>query len=297
MPAIITDILKKDLLAELKSDFDSAASEYYIGLGRSELWDTSDTVVTPTQSSRTVNQFRHSLQGIKKTLGASYIIPRYNWTSGTTYTAYDDNTVGYPTNSYYVKTPSNQIYICLTQGKNANGAAVPSTIEPTSVATTPVTLADGYTWKYLYSIGAVPASRFLTANYMPVQFIDSADNPNQTLQKSVQDAAIAGEVSSIIVTSGGTGYSTGSPPTITVVGDGASAAATATVSGGAVVKIEMTNRGSGYTYANIVFSSGVATARPILSPTGGFGADPRNDLRSNAIMFNARPDGAESGNY
>ena len=57
----------------------------------------------------------------------------------------------------------------------------------------------------------------------------------------------------------------------------------------------MTNRGSGYTYANIVFSSGVATARPILSPTGGFGADPRNDLRSNAIMFNARPDGAESG--
>lgn len=295
MPAIITDILKKDILAELKADFDSAASEYYVGLGRSELWDDSDNVVTPTQSDRTINLFRHSLQGIKKISDVSYVIPRYNWSSGSIYTAYDDNVAGYPTNAYYVRTAANQVYICLQQGRNAQGQAVPSTVEPTSISTAPVTLGDGYTWKYLYTIGAVPASRFLTANYMPVQLIDSAENPNQTLQKSIQDAAIPGQISGIAVTSGGTGYSAGSPPTVTIVGDGDSAQATATVSGGAVVKIEMTNRGSGYTYANVKFSSGAASARAILAPSAGFGADPRIDLRSSALMFNGRPDGTENG--
>jgi hypothetical protein len=109
-----------------------------------------------------------------------------------------------------------------------------------------VTLGDGYTWKYLYTIGAVPASRFLTANFMPVQFIDSAENPNQTLQKSIQDAAVPGQISGIAITSGGTGYV--SAPTVSIIGDGDSATATATISGGAVVKVEMTNRGSNYTY-------------------------------------------------
>lgn len=295
MPAIITDILKKDFLLKLKEDFDSAASEYYVGLGRSELWNDSDIATTPTQSSRTINQFRDSLQGIKKIQDASFVVPRNNWSSGTIFTAYDDNVSGYPTNAYYVRTASNQVYICLQQGRNAQGQAVASTVEPTSVLTTPQTLDDGYTWKYLYTIGAVPASRFLTANFIPVQFIDSAENPNQTLQKSIQDAAIPGQISGIAVISGGTGYSSGSPPAVTIFGDGDSAQATATVSGGAVVKVEMTNRGSNYTYASINFSSGTASARAILSPAAGFGADPRNDLRSTAIMFNGRPDGAETG--
>jgi hypothetical protein len=293
MPAIITDILKKDLLAELKSDFDSAGSEYYVGLGRSELWDDSDNVVTPTQSDRTSNLFRYSLQGIKKIQDVSYVVPRFNWSSGTIYTQYDDSVAGYPTNAYYVRTAANQIYICVQQGRNAQGQAVPSTVEPTSVSTAPVTLGDGYTWKFLYTIGAVPASRFLTANFMPVQIIDSAETPNQILQKSIQDAAIPGQISGIAVTSGGTGYA--SAPTVSIIGDGDSAQAIATVSGGAVVKVEMTNRGSNYTYASINFSSGNAVARAILSPLSGFGADPRNDLRSSALMFNGRPDGTESG--
>jgi hypothetical protein len=296
MPAIITDTLKKNLLADLKTDFDSAGSEYYVGLGRSELWDDSDNVVTPTQSARTINQFRNSLQGIKKISDLSYIVPRFNWSSGTIYSAYDDNAVGYPTNAYYVRTSANQIYICLEQGKNAQGQVVPSTIEPTSVVSAAQKLADGYTWKYLYTIGAVPASRFLSANFMPVQFIDSADNPNQALQKTIQDTAIPGQISRIALISGGTGYSSGSPPTVSIFGDGDSAQAIATVSGGAVVKVEMTNRGSGYTYANVEFSSGTASARAVLSPINGFGADPRDDLKSTAVMFNGRPNDTEGGN-
>ena len=293
MPAIITDILKRDLLAELKSDFDSAGSEYYVGLGRSELWDDSDNVVTPTQSDRTIDLFRQSLQGIKKIQDVSYIVPRYNWSSGTIYTAYDDNLSSYPSNAYYVKTDANQVYICLQQGKNAAGAAVTSTVEPTGVATTPFTTADGYVWKFLYSITALQANRYLSANYQPVQLIDSAANPLEQLQVDIQNAAIGGQILNVAVTAGGTGYS--SAPTVTITGDGDSAEATATISGGEVVKVEMTNRGSGYTYADVSFSSGAAAARAIISPTNGIGADPRIDLRSSALMFNGRPDADEDG--
>lgn len=293
MPAIITDILKKDLLAELKSDFDSAGSEYYVALGRSELWDDSDNVVTPIQSQRTVDLFRRSMQGIKKIQDVSYVVPRNNWSSGTIYTAYDDNISAYPSNTYYVKTDSNQVYICLQQGKNANGAAVTSTVQPTGTLTTPLETADGYIWKYLYTITALKASRFLSANYQPVQLLDSADNLLETLQIAVQDAAIGGQITGVAVTAGGSGYS--SAPTITIDGDGDSAEATATISGGEVVKIEMTNRGSGYTYASVNFSSGEASARAILSSAAGIGADPRIDLKASALMFNGRPDDDEDG--
>ena len=293
MPAIITDTLKRDLLAEIKSDFDSAGSEYYVGLGRSELWDDSDNVVTPVQSARTIDLFRRSLQGVKKIQDVSYIVPRYNWSSGTIYSAYDDNFSAYPSNAYYVKTDANQIYICLQQGKNATGAAVTSTIEPTGTLTTPFTTADGYVWKFLYSITALKANRFLSANFQHVELLDSASNPLETLQINVQNAAISGEIVGLAVTGGGTGYS--GTPTVTITGDGDSAQATATISGGAVVKLEMTNRGSGYSFANVSFSTGAASARAILSTPGGIGKDPRNDLRSNALMFNGRPDADENG--
>jgi len=293
MPAIITDTLKRDLLAEIKSDFDSAGSEYYVGLGRSELWDDSDNVVTPVQSARTIDLFRRSLQGVKKIQDVSYIVPRYNWSSGSIYSAYDDNFSAYPSNAYYVKTDANQVYIVLQQGKNSAGAAVTSTIEPTGTLTTPFTTADGYVWKYLYSITALKANRFLSANFQPVELLDSASNPLETLQINVQNAATAGEIVGLAVTSGGTGYS--GTPTVTITGDGDSAQATATISGGQVVKLEMTNRGSGYSFADVSFSTGAASARAILSTSGGIGKDPRNDLRSSALMFNGRPDADENG--
>jgi hypothetical protein len=293
MAAIITDKLKRQLIDDLYADFQDSATYYFAGLGRAELWNDSDIVDTPTNSTRTVDLFKRNLQGVKQITDVSYTVPRYNWSSGTIYTAYDDNQAGYPTNAYYVITATNQVYICLQQGKNALGAAVASTVEPTSTSTSPVSTADGYIWKYLYTVTSFDASRFLAANFIPVKLIDSADDAIEELQKNVQDAAVSGAIGQIVVTSGGSGYA--SAPTVTIVGDGSSAAATATISAGAVTKVEVTNRGSGYTYANVKFSTGSATARVVLSPAGGFGADPRDDLKATALMFNSRPNDTELG--
>jgi len=292
--AVITNKLKKILAQDLKDDFDSAGTYYYVGLGRSELWNDSDIVPDVDNSYREATLFRYDLQGVKLVDDAEFVVPRNNWVAGTIYSAYDDNTFLAPENPYYVITQSNQIYVCVQQGKNALGQAVPSVVEPTSTAVTPQTLSDGYTWKFLYSISAFEANRFLAANWMPVTIIDSSDGSfKQDQQIAVQNAAIPGEILSIVVTNGGTGYS--SAPTITITGNGDSAEATATISGGSVVKVEMTNRGSGYTAADVEFSSGDATARAVLSPINGLGADPRDDLRSTSLMFNGRPDGDEGG--
>lgn len=47
MAAIITDKLKKQVLESIITDIDSSDNNYYIGVGRSEVWNVSDTAPTP----------------------------------------------------------------------------------------------------------------------------------------------------------------------------------------------------------------------------------------------------------
>lgn len=310
MTALITDTLKKRILQDLYDDVtDSAGGRYYIGIGRSEDWDSSDTAPTPINTLRERRNVRLALQSVKSAADVSFAVPRYNWASGTLYSGYDDDLVGYPTNSYYVLTGDNSVYICLKRGKDNTGADVTSTAAPSGYATTSFKTSDGYVWKYLFTLTASYASKYLSANYLPVKAITSVDSDspaNDISQKAIQDAAIVGQIANIKITSGGIGYSTA--PTVTIVGDGDSAEAFAIVSGGNVVDIRLDSDGSGnikhgtgYTRANVLLTGGgystIATARPTLSPPLGFGGDPRDDLKATALMFNTKPSGAESGSF
>ena len=80
----------------------------------------------------------------------------------------------------------------------------------------------------------------------------------------------------------------------------------ATIAGNILTKVEVLESdntmvfGSGYSYADITITGGGGTSaavRPIFGPKAGIGADPRDDLRSRALMFNAKPDGTESGDF
>lgn len=106
-----------------------------------------------------------------------------------------------------------------------------------------------------------------------------------TLQANTELLTPDGRIMAYPVISGGFGY--GSPPTITIEGDGTGAAATAVVDGGAVTKINVTNYGLGYRYANVTIT-GVgqgATARAVRAPFGGHGRDPINGMFSRTLMF------------
>jgi hypothetical protein len=304
MVAIITDRVKNQLVNSLLTEFEDSSNRYYIALGASEAWDSTDTPPTPTNTEREIRQFRYKMQSIKAVLDNSLVVTRYNWSSGTTYQQYNDNSVGQAAR-YYVITDENNVYICVRQGKDSNGNAVTSTVQPTSTsATTLVVLDDGYVWKYLYTISAGDATRFLTANFMPIQLIDSAQPSDAYYaQYLVQQTANPKQIIGYRVTGAGSGFT--SAPTITVVGNGSGAHARAVITSsntiGAVEVDESAGGfpfGTGYDYANVTISGGGGTGAsivPVFSAPNGLGADPTRDLRARAVNFNVLADGNEEG--
>jgi len=308
MAATITADMKKRFIDDFKLDADSSAVRYYIGISRSEDWNDSDTATTPVNTEREQRDFRHGLQSVKEVTNFSFVIPRVNWTSGTTYAAYSDTVVAHPTVPYYAMIESNQVYVCLRQGTNAAGVTQPSTVAPSGTTNISFTTADGYAWKFLYSIGTLDAAAFKSANFIPVklQGATTGSSPATDVEQlGIQNAAIAGrQIVGFSIDAAGTGYT--SNPTVAITGNGTGAAASAVQSGGSIVKITIDDSastlkmGTGYDYASIALSGGGgsgATGTVIFGPKAGFGADPSDDLRARAIMFNAKPVGTEEGEF
>ena len=306
MVAIITDKLKAQLVNTLLSEYDSATHNYYIGLGASEEWDSTDTPPTPTNTERTDRQLRYKLQAVKSVLDTSLVVTRHNWSSGTIYYQYNDNSSGQALR-YYVITDENKVYVCIRQGKDTNGTAVVSTVQPTSTSATTLTeLSDGYVWKYLYTVSAQDATRFLTANYMPVKFVDSAAVATAYYgQYLVKEAAKPKQILGYRVTASGSGYTTPGTLNVSIVGNGKGAHARAVItSSNTIGAIEVDESaggfplGTGYDYANITITGGGgagATAVPVFGPVNGVGYDPTVTLRARAINFNILADGNEEG--
>lgn len=309
---VITDQFKKQVLDDLLADLDSSSVRYYAAIGRSEDWNASDLATVPTNDSRSVRQARNSLQSAKLIEDASYVIPRRIWVANLIYSPYDDNDVGFPENPFYVINSNNEVYICLEQGKKQDGSSQLSTNQPTGNTTgTPFRTADGYTWKFLYSIGALRADKFLSSAYMPVRFVGAtdSDSPAEDLQQQlVQNASVKGQIVGYSVTSGGSGYT--STPSVSIVGNGTGATAYAVRAGETIVDIKVkadsagnsgnSYFGSGYDYANVVISGGGGDScivRPILGQYDGIGSNPVIDLKSNGVMFNSKPDGIENGDF
>lgn len=315
MVAKVTEKLKRNFLDDTLAEVTSGVDYYYVGVARSNEWNDTDTPPDANNSQRGERQFRQAMQSVKLVADASYCVPRYNWTSGTTYFAFDDNTIRRTSSRFYVLTEDNQVYICLQSGKNADGSVKESNIKPSGTSTKAFKTDDGYVWKYLFTIGGTVASNFLTSNFMPVEYIDdSSTSPNltgvQANQATVREGAVKGQILGIDVTAGGTGF-TGvgfsDSATITITGDGSGASARAFINSGTITRIELDSVtdgarvfGQDYTYADITITGGGgegATARAILSPQrdSGLGANPVIDLKATSLIFNATTDLNETG--
>lgn len=321
MPAIITDSLRQRVISQLVADIsDTTNNHYYIAIGRGEIWDALDTIPTPSNSSRDVRLMQNSMQSMIQVAARSNVVPRNNWSNNTLYSGYDDGQVEYPTHPYYVLTDVNRVYICLRQSTDALGTAILSTVQPTGVSGTPFETGDGYIWKFCFSINSVDANNFLAANFFPVKYVDTAAGAASSAlastveQANVHNTAVPGQINTIQVTNGGSGY-TGTP-SVEIVGDGTGALATAFVSNGTVVKIEIddsagglfgggSKMGSGYNFANVAITGGgvedasanKAIARATISPKLGFGYNPIEELKSTALMFAAKPTGSQNGDF
>jgi hypothetical protein len=107
-----------------------------------------------------------------------------------------------------------------------------------------------------------------------------------TLQANVELLAVPGSIEAIKMVEGGSGYGAAS---VSILGDGIGATATAVCSGGKVTKINIVNPGSGYTWTDVVITGNTgstgAVARAIMSPLGGHGSNAIDELNANSIVF------------
>jgi hypothetical protein len=303
MTATVTYSFKSNLLQSLKTNVLDGQDNYYLAIGRSDVWNATDTPPVTSDSDIAAFSFvqttRHSLMSYKRVFGASLVIPRVNWTSGTTYYAYSDqlSEINVAANPYYVMNDNLRVYVCLEQAKNSIGATIPSTVKPTGVVSKPFTTSDGYVWQYLYQVGPGDANSFMTSNFIPVQHIatdDAAISAVEVEQKKLQDSAVSGAILGVEVLSQGSGY-TGTV-TFNFSEDGVGAAASANLSGGTIthVKLDSDNagnilNGSGYrnSAVTVVGTGNGATVRAVLGPSAGVSEDPTKTLRCDALMFHS----------
>ena len=302
MPAIITRQLRKILARNFFDGFNLNSNNYYVGIGRPEQWDSQDNVPIPEDTITDIRQVRDQLMSVKKVQAVSQVVPRNNWASGTIYSQYDDLVSGYPTRPYYVKTDNNQVYVCLETGRDADGNIVPSTVEPTSANDNSFRLGDNYVWKFLYTISAADANQFMSSNFMPVKQQGPTDSNSTGIElrhESVQNNTKPAMVTSLILTNGGSGYT--SVPSVSVstaTGSGASATAHIDSALGIVTHITIDPDSSTLAHGNSYYNTPVvtitggggagATARAVVSPDSGIGRDAREDLRSTGVMFHSQ---------
>ena len=262
----------------------------YLFIGKNTAFPNDNVPPTPVNSTANI-EFTpwRDMYAAKRitTSDVTHAIERYDWASGTVYDQYDDQDTDLMEDDFYVMTEDYNVYKVLS---NANGTA--STTKPTGVSTSPFTTADGYIWKYMYTVTTAKALKFLTNDYIPVQTLASDDGSDQW---DVQTAAVDGGIHVIKVTSGGSGYATA--PAVTITGDGTGATANATITANVVTSVTITAAGTGYTRASVAFASGAAAATAIISPKGGHGSNAVEELGGKFIMLNVRLDGTESNTF
>lgn len=263
-------------------------TKLYLTFGKVTGWANDADPDTANSSIATEHEVWYNMIGGKRILAndLSHVIPRYNWSANTKYTAYDHmNPNLYDGNiKFYILTGDYNVYKCISNNYSSNSTVEPTSINPGSLTST----SDGYIWKYMYTISDSDRLRFTTSQYIPVRVVTINDG---SLQYQVQDSTIFGEINDIVVTDGGEGYTNTSNIVITINGDGTSAAAIATIDSvtNTVNTIVMIDYGYDYTYATVQISGGGGTgaaARAMISPIRGHGTNALYELGGNSVMVN-----------
>lgn len=294
MKSLVTESFKIELAKQVYNLLDlnlnnslpeSRQNYLYAVLGRPLEWTDPNDPPVPTQATNCLNYLFRTGMFAKRLSNsqASFVVQRIDWKSGVVYEGYSSivcNTTSQL--NFYVMNSSFQVFKCLDNNGGISSTAEPSiTLSSTSLEEPYVETADGYKWKYLYTLSSIQKQKYLTEDWMPV-----------TSNKFVSSAAINGSIDLVKINNSGNNYTDGSIQNIiTVNGDGTEAALKANVVNGQIQDIIIQNRGINYTYADIVVQDvpgGVGTGanlEVVIAPQDGHGFDPIYELGASVLMF------------
>mgnify|MGYP005989475771 CR=1 FL=1 len=322
MPAIITEKFRIHNSEQFQEAFsETSGNTMYLGIGRPQAFATSTrgdgrtnnegTDVAPLTPADNLNAQHFPFDDLMaaKKISASdvtFAVPRRNWTTGTTYDIYRHDYGEYATgtttaitanggastlhdSAFYVLTTDRNVYKCLDNDGNTA-----STVEPTGTSTTVLTTADGYKWKYMYTLTASQQANFLSTDFMAV-----------ATDSTVSSAAVDGAIDIIKIKTAGSGGTNGTHTGIAIRGDGTGGVCSVTVAGGVVTAVTVTTAGTGYTFGTVSNAQIVAAGATSLSgaeldviipPKGGHGKNAIEELGGFYVMMNTSLEGTESGN-
>jgi len=322
MPAIVTNKFRIHNAEQFTESFSEASPNvYYLGIGRPQAFGTltrgdsrttnegtDASPLTPVDSVQDEFYYFDDLLAAKRVTSSDItnVVPRRNWASGTVYDYYrhdyGNRITGTTTTqtadsgasvlydaTFYVLSSANHVYKCLDNNSGAN-----STVEPTGTSTSILSTADGYKWKYMYSLTAAQQTNFLSTDFMAV-----------ATDATVSSAATDGAINIVKIKSAGTGGTNGTHTGIAIRGDGSSGTVSVTVSGGAVTAVTVTNAGTGYTFGYIrnadIVSAGAtglsgAELDCIIEPKGGHGFNAVKELGGFYVMLNTNFEASEASN-
>mgnify|MGYP000539309056 FL=1 len=322
MPAIITDRFRIHNSEQFSEAFSEASGNtFYLGIGRPQAFATStrgdartnnegtdSAPVTPADNVNSQHFPFDDMLAAKKitSTDVTFAVPRRNWATGTTYDIYRHDYGEYATGTttaitansgastlhdatFYVLTTDRNVYKCLDNDDNTA-----STVEPTGTSTSILSTADGYKWKYMYTLSASQQSNFLSTDFMAV-----------ATNSTVSSAAVDGAINVCKIKTAGSGGTDGTHTGIAIRGDGSSGTVSVTVTSGAVTAVTVTNAGTGYTFGTISNAQIVAAGATsltgaeidvIIEPKGGHGFNAVEELGGFYVMMNTSLEGTESSN-
>lgn len=261
MSFLLRDAIHTVLAQTIYSDILSQRSNYYYYIGRVVPWVDENTPASLENTDSEEYNTRRSIVSVKK-IGisdVSLVARRIDWEPNSVYDLYNGDyssnnpsstgATSLKTSKFYVLNSAFSVYKCL----NNNQGAI-STVEPSGTDPVPVTYADGYVWKFLYTIPLSLRNKFLTDTYMPVQ-------------KSVNNIFYTnGQVDSVTITAPGSGYSNNANVRLNVVGTfaGGNGNVLANISpilndAGQFIAVKILDRGNNYATASITITDSVGS--------------------------------------
>jgi hypothetical protein len=188
-------------------------------------------------------------------------------------------------NKFYVRNSQDQVFKCLFNNGGIASNTMPTISIGGELPENPyVETADGYKWKYMYTIPTGLKNKFFTDKYMPVLrdsivFSNSKD----------------GRIDIVKIIDGGSGYYGGTTVSnysiVEVEGDGTLADITVDVVDGVITDVNIINGGNNYTTATLTLNDPIkqqigntANLQAVIGPQYGHGFDAARELGASSLM-------------
>jgi hypothetical protein len=168
-----------------------------------KLW-SEDFPPTPDDSYQNIYyDIWRNMMSLKKvqTSDVSHVAIRYDWSNNQFYYQFDDLDHDLYGKRFYTYTSDNNVYKCIDNNRGAN-----STVMPTGTGTSLINTADGYRWKYMYTVSAGEILKFRTTQHIPVKTLSANDGSSQWTVQQTAKASGNGAIFHVHILANGHNY-------------------------------------------------------------------------------------------